>query len=392
MTKRAGSRLCAFLGRAILTCTVLCLSAACAGVPGGIPEAEASNRGPNPPPGIRGLSFGWFESRSETGRAGTLAREGTTIVIPYVGRKGDADSVQAYLDAAAEAGLDVALQIPGDFVREGDMDSIAAWVARFRDHPAVRLWYLFDEPEINGLPPQRLADAARLLRAEGGGRPIAVTFYRPRDARRRYMGSYDLLWLNYYPVFRDTPEFFGIAWGGFADRVEAGRQVALESGAGFGMILQAYGISDSGENQFNRRLPSAAELRYMLWISLKAAPSHLLFWARYRSNEAWLKDVFLPTVNPVLRVMAGGIEPLGEEGFAVSGARAKLFHFRTAQGEYLAFICGSGRARNARLSIPDGFTAYPLLIPPATEVSGQGGNDLALTMPAFSVVLLELRR
>jgi len=382
----------------VLPIALLFLLVACAGSPGAMGDAGATagketyGGRTESPRGIRELSFGWFESRFEAERTGRLVEEGSDLAIPYVGGKGDPDAVRAYLDAAAEAGLDVALQIPGDFVREGDADSITAWVERFRDHPAVRLWYLFDEPDVNGLSPPLLAEAARLLRDAGGGRPVAVTFYSPRDALRLYKGSFDLLWLNYYPVFRGLPEFFGIAWGGFAARVEAGRRAALESGAGFGMILQAYGRSDSGENQFNRRLPSAAELDYMLWTSLAASPSHILFWARYRSGEAWLEEVFLPTVNPVIRIAAGGIEALESADFAPGPAGARLFRFRTAGGEYLALICGSRRARKAKLAIPEGFVARPLLLPPGAEVSFGEGNDLVLSARAYSVLLFGLAR
>lgn len=338
------------------------------------------------------LAIGWFESRYGAERVVVIAKEGSSIVVPYVGRKGDALAMRTYLDSAAAAGLGVALQIPGDFVRAGDMESIRSWLVEFRDHPAARLWYLFDEPEIHGVSPEKLTLAARLIRAEGKGLPIAVTFYRPQDASRRYTGSYDFLWLNYYPVFRGSPEFLGISVGGFAARVEAGRKAAKDSGASFGMILQAFGPTDEGENQFDRRLPSAAELSYMVWTSLSANPSHLLFWARYRSSETWIKSTFLPTMDPVFHIVTGGLEPMDHRGFSIRDSKAKLFPFRTSQGEFLAIINGSRPSKKTALTLPGNTEAEPVLIPASAEVSRQASGSLLLSLPSFAVIVLRLHR
>lgn len=375
-----------------LIVALLCLFSSCAGDPAEIAEARSPDSDAAAQKQPSALSFGWFESRYGVERVKKIAEEGSGIVVPYVGSKGDAVSVSAYLDAAAGAGLGVALQIPGDFVQSGDMTAVRSWVMQFRDHPAVRLWYLFDEPDVHAVSPERLAEAARCLRAEGGGRPIAITFYRPQDAERRYAGSFDVLWLNYYPVFVGTPEFLGISAGGFAARVKAGSRAARATNTAFGMILQAYGSSESGENQFNRRLPTAAELSYMAWVSLREDPSYLLFWSRYRTSEAWLEEVFRPTMAPLMRIVAGGIEPVDEKGLKIQKAEVDLFHFRAAGGEYVTVIAGSRRSRKANLVIPDGVRLMPALIPPSVGIVEQGRGRWILEMPAFSVAVLELLR
>ena len=376
--------------RALVGASV-CLLFGCAANPGRIAGPRTAFPQAGAPPESRAPLIGWFESRYGVERIRELSREGNSIVVPYVGSKGDAESISLYLDAAADEGLGVALQIPGDFVQAGDMEAMAAWVDRFKDHPAVALWYLSDEPDINNVPPKNLAKAASLLRARGGGHPIAVTFYRPEDARKRYSGSFDLLWLNYYPVLVGTPEFLSIRIGGFAARVAAGRRAADACKAGFGMIVQAYGPSDSGENQFNRRLPTRDEFSYMVWVSLKENPTHLLFWSRYRTSEAWLEKVFHPVMEPVARIAAEGIEALGEKGFRLSRAQADIYRFRAADRNYLAIIADSRPIENADLAVPGGIEVHEAIVPPSATIRKLKPGRWRLNAPPFSVVVLELR-
>ena|GEM_PF-2241370 len=351
---------------------------------------------PASPPGEASAVFhvGWFESRFAGERAEEIAAEGCSIVVPYVGSRGDAETVADYLDSAAAAGLKVALQIPGDFVRSGNTKAIEDWVLRFRDHRAVELWYLFDEPEIHGIEPNRLKAVYQYLKDEGRGRKIAVAFYNPQKAQRSYAGSFDILWLNYYPVMRGTKEFIGISIGNFKGRVKAGKKAAIACKADFGMIVQAYGVSDSGENQFNRRLPSAAELRYMVWASLMENPSYVLFWSRYRSSEDWLKTVFKPTVGPILELLAPGmgIQPLNAKGFSVSGGKVEFFHFRIGKREVVALIGGSRAIRHGLFRLPEGAKASALQLPWGSSAKETDKNNWILDLPVFGVVLFEIQR
>jgi len=338
--------------------------------------------------------FGWFESRFAGERAEEIAAEGGSIVVPYVGSKGDTEAVEAYLDSAAAVGLKVALQIPGDFVRLGNAKAIEDWVLRFRDHRAVGLWYLFDEPEIHSVDPDYLQAAYRYLKTEGRGLKVAVTFYNPQKAKSLYAGSFDILWLNYYPVMQGTQEFFGISIGNFAGRVKAGKKAATACKAEFGMIVQAYGISDSGEDQFNRRLPSAAELRYMVWASLKENPSYLLFWSRYRTSEDWLNTVFKPTVGPITELLTSeiGIIPLSANGYSVSGGETDLFHFRAGERKFIAVIGGSKALKNGFFKLPQGAKASAFLLPWGTCAKKTEKNTWILEMPAYGVALFEIHR
>jgi hypothetical protein len=356
----------------------------------GVPEGLRENAGMSGNPSV--IEIGWFESRYETDRIKSLVAEGCGIAVPYVGREGDAEAATAYLDAAAEAGLGVALQIPGDFVEAGNLDAVGSWAARFRDHPAVRWWYLFDEPDVHKISPELLKSAAARLRSEGGGKPIAVTFYHPEIAWEKYPGTFDVLWINYYPVLRGTPEFLGISWGGFSSRIKEASRAARAAKASFGVILQAYGAAEDGTNQFNRRLPTAAELNYMIWASLRENPSYLLFWSRYRTTERWLKEVFHPTMDPLLRLLAGGVGPAGAEGVEIKGTKIEAFSFKAGGKEYVALMASSRRSRETIVTVDGDSGIKPALLPGSIKIAKKNEHEWILDMPRFSVAVLEIQR
>jgi len=379
-----------FISAALLSCFL----ASCAGGPETTTTGALEYSKKNEDEGAKSsaIEIGWFESRYGADRIKSLVAEGCSIAVPYVGSQGDTEAISTYLNAAAETGLGVALQIPSDFVEKGNLDAIGSWVGRFRDHPAVECWYLFDEPDVHKIPPERLATAASLLRSEGGGKPIAVTFYHPEIAEKKYFGSFDIFWINYYPVLKGTPEFLGISWGGFSARIQEASRVARAAKASFGVILQAYGKAEDGKNQFNRRLPTAAELNYMAWASLKENPSYLLFWSRYRTTERWLKEVFHPTMDPLLRLIAGGIEPSGQADITIQGIKIEGFSFKAKGKEYLALLASSRRSRETRVTIAGDYEIKPALMPGSVKIAKQNRNELILDMSRFSVALLEILR
>src|SRR5690554_2409209 len=56
--------------------------------------------------------------------------------------------IQQYLDLAAKYKLKVMVDLDGaDRVSNGKMDEIKIIVQKFKNHPAVGYWYLFDEPD-----------------------------------------------------------------------------------------------------------------------------------------------------------------------------------------------------------------------------------------------------
>lgn len=158
-------------------------------------------------------------------------------------------------------------------------------------------WYLADEPAINEdlgpASPEVAGELYRAIKDEDPNRPVAVAFStseQPEDYRQ----AMDVMLFDDYPCHRGQPEF-----DGFEDwwkRLQSRAVVGAEEG-GFIPVLQAFGENAQGEHQFGRRLPTPTEQRYMVFSSVQAGATGLLFWTRYRASRPWIDRVLQPIVS-----------------------------------------------------------------------------------------------
>lgn len=110
-----------------------------------------------------------------------------------------------YLDRAHALGKKVLLTFCSRGLEPGtlDLDSVRDRVRRFRDHPALDAWYLWDEPDGSSYDPRRFGDAMRsayqVVKAEDPSHPVVL--HLARAARHApYRGSMDALATDTYPV------------------------------------------------------------------------------------------------------------------------------------------------------------------------------------------------
>lgn len=350
--------------------------------------------GPAPRPGFSGEPVfpltGWYDELARPERAFALAAEGHELVIPYVG-SGDPERVRVYLDGAFEAGIGVALQVPQKLVDSDDAVGITEWAGEWIDHPALRWWYLSDEPEIRGVDPAALSNAASALRSLRVSKPILVVFFFARQGARRYAGSFDLLGLDYYPAFRWAPEFVGVWLANFRGTVLGAGRVADKAGVPFVMVLQGYGRADDGSDQFGRRQPTPAETRYMLWTSLLARPKALLWWTRYRASEAWVSG----TLGPVLeewRRLAGDRMVILPAIDQVRGPADALRFIGTDGVERLALVSRSPFRSMVRMEARSlGAWTIEAPDPRGSEVEADGTN-LRVSLPPYGIAVFRSAR
>jgi hypothetical protein len=266
-----------------------------------------------------GFPLGWYDSLDSRGGVFDMAQQGMNMVLPYHTEDG---SPKAYLDTARAAGVQVVLEIDRSLVRTSDSGAVREYVARYKEHPAVYGWYLADEPTTTkDLGPLSPKDANRLYRAikdEDGDRPVAVAFGAHEKAER-FRHAMDVMLFDDYPVRSGQPEFGGLSqWW---DRLRKRAEIGSEEG-GFFPVLQAFGEDDQGNAQFGRRLPTEREQRYMIYSSVQAGATGLLFWNRYRAADKWIDQVLVPivaelrTLGPALG--SGDIRGVSSDEAAVS--------------------------------------------------------------------------
>jgi hypothetical protein len=296
-----------------------------------------------------GFPLGWYDSLDARGGVFDMAQQGMNMVLPY---HTDDGSPKAYLDAATAAGVQVVLEIDRSLVKTSDPGAVRDYVARYKEHPAVYGWYLADEPTTTGdLGPLSPKDANRLYRAikdEDGDRPVAVAFGVHEDAQH-FRQAMDVMLFDDYPVKSGQPEFGGLPkWW---DRLRENAAIASEEG-GFFPVLQAFGEDDDGNAQFGRRLPTEKEQRYMVYSSVQAGATGLLFWNRYRSADRWVDQVLVPIVAE-LRTLGPALDSGIIRGVSSdeSTVRVSLLHDpRSSEYRLLAVHHGEGTV-NAKLSL-----------------------------------------
>ncbi|HWL52470.1 MAG TPA: hypothetical protein VNQ90_08550 [Chthoniobacteraceae bacterium] len=85
---------------------------------------------------------------------------------------------------------------------EADREKYRALATAFADRPEVVLYYLSDEPEINGVPPALLEEISAIYREEDPWRPTVVTNNTVLGVRQ-YQYGVDISNPDPYPVFRN---------------------------------------------------------------------------------------------------------------------------------------------------------------------------------------------
>jgi hypothetical protein len=237
----------------------------------------------------------WYDSIKNLDTPTKVAQEGMNLLIPYTGES-NIKEVRDYLDRAEAAGIKVLVEIPRFWIRTGLTDRIALFVQKFKDHPATFGWYLYDEPEFIQLSPKLLEKAYRAIKAEDPEHSITMALNKLIHTKK-YLNALDVLMYFNYPCFYDTPEFSGFEKGVFKDLAKSAASIA-ENKQHFWFVLQGYGEDKYGKpTKFNRRLPTIAEERYMIYSAILAKANGLLFWSHYLSQQKWIDSVLTPILQ-----------------------------------------------------------------------------------------------
>jgi hypothetical protein len=173
------------------------------------------------------------------------------------------------LDAAAAAGLEV--------IGSGGPDSYRALDA----HPALRAWYLYDEPDMHRVSPAKVAAMNRELHRFA--RKPSFLVLMSGAAVEKYQESGDLIAVDWYPV----------PWAPVATVAREMRLARLGlDGRPFFAILQAFDWSSFPEllrADGPLRPPTRDETRCMAYLALMQGASGLFFYA-YETDRWKLRE------------------------------------------------------------------------------------------------------
>ncbi|MEM7623991.1 MAG: hypothetical protein AAF333_00020 [Planctomycetota bacterium] len=328
----------------------------------------------------------WYASTTNAdSEPDDIRADGMTRAIAY-NRSDRPEAAQRYLDAAAEHGVSVILDIGRDNLKNADTSGLIAYVQRFDGHPALKGWYVYDEPNLTHTSVQQADLAYRTIKAHSELPVYGGLNANNFKAQRDYARSHDRRLTFRYVLDLGDAEFEGFELDdkdrysderGWKDFVTFAARTARRDGKPWTMVLQANG------QQADRRplrLPTEAEMRFMLFYPIVVHDAEgLMFWALYRTvladprpdeqyphdGRAWRRDVFRPLIAEFNDHFgdAVGAGPI-EDGVTSDNRRnvfAKLYCDPDTQAVYLLVVNDHRRPQTATLTLgqafADSFTA-----------------------------------
>lgn len=207
----------------------------------------------------------------------------------------------------------------------------------------IEAWYLADEPDVNGISPERLADLSRQARAWDPVRAQAFVVGEGSQTAR-YGGLADIVMLDWYPV----PH---LKLDSVADQIDLAYS-SMPPGKPLWMVVQAFDWRREPQSDPKKprvgRFPTHAEIRFMSYLALVHGARGLFYFQLHGLDqpELWLAvsrvSREIKALQPILergREIKPGVS--GEDGFE---SKAWSYRGRT----YLAVV----NRRNAPVLMP----------------------------------------
>ena len=298
-----------------------------------------------------GFPLGWYDSVDYLDTPAKIADEGINAVIPYTGDS-NPEKVRAYLDRAAAANIKVVIEIPRDDVKRKRTEQVIQFVRELKSHPATYGWYLYDEPKPTTITPDDLKQIYQAIKAEDPKHTIAIAFNRLFRIPQ-YFEAFDVAMYDKYPVLYNSPEFAGFYNDTFKKLVDTA--VSLTQGKDFWYIVQGYGENKDGTPRNNKRLPTMAEERYMVYCTILARVDGLFFWAHYVSQQQWIDSVLTPIIKELQNYLPAITQKALDKKLAIdnSAIQAKIYQDPDTQDLLLIAINHSDRKLTTAIALED---------------------------------------
>ena len=180
-----------------------------------------------------------------------------------------AAAMRTYLRTAASLGLRVLLGLPRYQVAQQHSVELARRVSALRKEPAILAWYLFDEPDCQGVELAAVENAARLVRTMDPDTPTAIASCGHHE---RYVRFSDVAIPVEYPLRRSGDKLSSV-WAEVSRTRSAQRAHAQTWAA-----IQLHGKGPGGRG-YGLLEPRYDEVRNMAYQAIAAGANGLMFFA-----------------------------------------------------------------------------------------------------------------
>ncbi|MEO1237865.1 MAG: hypothetical protein AAFX76_13860, partial [Planctomycetota bacterium] len=151
----------------------------------------------------------WYASTTNAdSEPDDIRADGMTRALVYMD-SARPETAQRYLDAAAEHGVSVVLDIGRGHLKNPDTAGLAAYVQRFDGHPALEGWYVYDEPNLTHTSVEQADLAYRTIKAHSDLPVYGGLNANNFDAQRDYGRSHDRRLTFRYVLDLGDAEFEG---------------------------------------------------------------------------------------------------------------------------------------------------------------------------------------
>lgn len=266
--------------------------------------------------------------------------------------------IQQYLDLAEKHQLKVMLDLDGSRRVPGKLDAMRTVVQRFKNHPALGFWYLFDEPDNKKLTAKDLAPFYEMIKAESPDIPVAVChawtthWYAFNDVQ-------DILMQDTYPVsgapFPEARLDIQTRFTKGAMKIAEGKPVMP--------VLQFFNwrsMAKPEDKEYRKypveklRYPNAQEMRYLCFSTIAQGAEGLGFYSYMRSvmtDPQWGKTIAAPVLLDVRKFtdQLNGSKP--EHLTTGEDEKAILTRWKGKDATYLILVNASPETRRMEYSV-----------------------------------------
>jgi hypothetical protein len=263
-----------------------------------------------------------------------------------------------FLDLAQKYNLKVLFNLRGrDWVKKTDNTvAFKATINKFKDHPALGMWYLYDEPNPKLLPKLRIL--YDIIKAESPDVPVALVTpwvtYWYRLARVT-----DILMVDNYPVrdqvFPNAPVNSIIT---FTSRAINQKKPVIPVFQAIHWKIFAQQLKGKGYNESKYRFPNKQELRYWAFATLCLGVKGHFYYSYYNAyhrckGAKWLQEDLKPVISETklfTKAVTPSFVPTKKYNFDKQKVLAGIW--KAKNKSFMVVVNNSDKARNLELELP----------------------------------------
>lgn len=206
-----------------------------------------------------------------------------------------------HLDKAQQYGLKgiVAFSLTKDQVSDDNkwqdfLNTLKSSITQYKNHPAVFAWYPVDEPELQGIPIDKIKTIRNLIKSIDQNHPIFTVMNSP-DKWYSYLPHFDIIAEDkYIDISTNTPEVVRVSMKRLKDDLRR-----LNMNKPVWAVIGALDMKNrTGSSSYHK--PTPQEFNQMVDIAMQEGAAGILVYTLAFKGDSTFLDWNLPKDDPLL--------------------------------------------------------------------------------------------